>query len=151
MARRLPQVFLHEREEHGVLPLAVPQIRLAPHAFADVAGPFGVRDRPLVEAVDLQLDAMEAELEQEMTLEEPRRRLAEAAAAEARRHGEAAGLGDPAPLVHAVEADHPRTLAVHVDDEPPERVRLALRALDLGEHVVARLRDAAAEERPRLL
>src|SRR5438067_6206586 len=105
MRRRLAQVLLHEREEHGVMPLAVPQVRLPLDALADVAHAPGVRDRALVERVDLELDTMEAEIDEQMTLEEPRRFVADAAAAKARLERETSGLGDPAPLVDAVEAD----------------------------------------------
>src|SRR5215213_8189546 len=49
------EILLHEPVEHAVHPLAVPPERLAPNAIADKARALGVRDRALVEAVDLEL------------------------------------------------------------------------------------------------
>src|SRR5512141_3017234 len=50
---RILELLAPQREEHCVLPLAVSQIRLALHAFPHVTGALRLRDRTLVEAVDL--------------------------------------------------------------------------------------------------
>ena len=52
--------------------------------------------RPLVEAVDLELDPVEAALVDQVALEEPRRVVGEPAAAEGGMDGEAADVDDPA-------------------------------------------------------
>ena len=145
------QLFLQQREEHGVLPLAALQVRAPLHALADIAAALGMRERALVEAVDLQLDAMEAEIDEQMPLEEPRRVDADATSAKARVDREAAGLDDSVALVDAVECDAAGGLSVDLDHEPAERVGLALGALDLGDDVLARLARASTEKRPRLL
>src|SRR6266536_1353150 len=97
---RVLEILAQQREQHGVLPLARAQVRLALRALADEAGPLRVRDRS---------------------------------------------------LVRDVEPDRPRTLAVDLDHEPAVQLRLALGALDLGEHVLDRRRSAAAEIGPHLL
>src|SRR4051794_22085072 len=88
--RLLVQLVLEQREQHGVHPFAVSQVRAPLHALAHVADTFGVCDRALVEAVDLQLDAVEIEVAQDVALERPRERVTEAATAKARVDGEAA-------------------------------------------------------------
>ena len=67
--RRQAEILADEPEQDAVGPLAVAPVRLALHPFADEADPLGVGDRALVEAVDLQLQPVEAELEQEVALE----------------------------------------------------------------------------------
>ena len=58
-----------------------------------------MRERPLVEAVDLQLDAMKVEVDEQVALERARGFDADPAAAEARVNREASGLDDPVALV----------------------------------------------------
>ena len=70
-----------------------------------------MRDRPFVEAVDLQLDPVEVELDEEVALEQPRDLVADPASAVARVDDEASRFGDPVRLVRTVEADAPGTLA----------------------------------------
>src|SRR4051794_17163615 len=93
--RLLVQLVLEQREQHGVHPLAVLQVRAPLDALAHVADALGVRDRTLVEAVDLQLDAVEVEVAQDVAPERARELVAEAATAKARVDGEAACLHDP--------------------------------------------------------
>src|SRR5581483_3542726 len=76
---------------------------------------------------------------------------ADAAAAEARVDREAPGLGDAMWLADPLERDAAGRLAVRLDHEPAVRLGLALRSLDVGERVLARVGGAIAEERPRLL
>src|SRR2546428_4353025 len=138
MRRRLlvRKVLLQQREEHGVLPLAGLQVRLALQPLAHEPRALGVRDRALVEAVDLELDPVESKVDEQVTLEAARHLVAEPPPAEARMDREASGLGDPAALVASVEPDAARSLTVDLDHEPAERVGLALGALDLGEHLL---------------
>jgi hypothetical protein len=63
MRRRL-QILLDQAEEHRVDPLAVLEVRAPLDALAHVTGVLGVRDRAFVEALELNLDAVEAELAQ---------------------------------------------------------------------------------------
>jgi hypothetical protein len=46
-------------------------------------------------------------------------------------HGEPAEIGDPAASVRDLEAQRSRPLAVHLDHEAAELLRLGLRPLDL--------------------
>ena len=77
------EVLLDEAEQHAVDPLAVPPVRLAADALAHPPRPLGVAQRALVEAVDLHLDPVEAELAKQVALERPRRVDADAPPAEA--------------------------------------------------------------------
>ena len=61
--------------------------------------------------------------------------------------GEAAEVRDPAADVRALEAHRPGALAVDLDQEDAERVRVGLRARDLREDLVATLRSHGGEER----
>src|SRR6185436_20757769 len=74
---RLPvrDVFDDESVQHAVDPLVVAPVRLAAHTLVDEAGALRMPHGPLVEAVDLHLQAVEAELVQEVALELPRRRV----------------------------------------------------------------------------
>ena len=90
---------------------------------------------------------MEAEVVEQMALEEPRGRVGDLAAAEVRMHGEAAEVRDPAADVAALEAHRPGPLAVDLDDEDAERVGLGVRAVDLGEELLESLRAHRGEER----
>src|SRR5439155_20615418 len=109
------QLFLQQREEHGVLPFAVLQVRPSLHALAHVAAGVGMRERTLVEAVDLQLDAVEVEVDEQVALERTCALDADPASAEARMDGEATRLGDAVALVDAVERDTAGALAVRLD------------------------------------
>src|SRR5690349_12589997 len=148
MPWRLVEVLLRERVEHRVDPLAVLQVRTTLHALAHVAGALGMRDRALVEGVDLQLDAMEAQLAQQEALEQLRRLDADPPLAESGMHGEAAGGRDPVLLAHPLEGDAAGALAVDLDHEPPE---LLGRTREVGECGAARVGHAVAEEAPRVV
>src|SRR5437868_14810559 len=99
------QILTDETEQHCVLPGAVLEVRLPLHALAHVAAPLGLRDRALVEAVDLQLDAVQVEVDEQVTLEHARRLVGEAAAAVARMNREPSCLRDAMALVQQPEAD----------------------------------------------
>src|SRR5438045_2513209 len=64
------QIFADQSVHDSVRPLAVPPVRLSLRSLADPACALCVAVRTLVEAVDLHLQAVEAELEHEMPLEE---------------------------------------------------------------------------------
>src|SRR6266540_4581223 len=64
----LVEVFADQPEEDAVDPLSVAQVGPALYTFSHEADPLGVRDRPLVEAVDLELQAVVVEIEDEVAL-----------------------------------------------------------------------------------
>src|SRR5439155_22464778 len=76
-ARSEPEVLPDDPVQDSVGPAAVPAVGLPPHALADEARSLGVPNGALVEAVDLELQSMEAELEEQVALEEPRRLVRE--------------------------------------------------------------------------
>src|ERR671925_2098821 len=106
VARSL-EVLANQREEHAVDPLAMPPVRLALHSLADEAGALGVTNRPVVEAVALELEAVEAEIEQQVALEEPGRVVGEPAAAEVAVDRQPAEARNPASPVRERELHHP--------------------------------------------
>jgi hypothetical protein len=132
------QVFPQQGEQHRVLPLAELQVRLPLHPFPDVPAPLGVADRTRVEAVDLQLDPVEVEVEEQEALKGASGLHPHATAAKARLDREPARFGDPIALVDRAEGDAAGPLAVRFDDEPPEDGRLPPRALDVGRDVLPR-------------
>ena len=107
--------------------------------------------RALVEAVDLELEAVEVELLHEVALEEARRLVGDVAAAEVRVDREAAEVRDAASPVRALEAHRAGPFSVDLDDEDAECVRLRLRALDLRAHGVRVLRPDGGEKRLHVL
>ena len=66
---RLGEILLDDRVEHAVDPAVVVAIRLSLDALADVAGSLGMADCALVEAVDLQLEPVEAALADQVVLQ----------------------------------------------------------------------------------
>ncbi len=88
-------------------------------------------ERPLVEAVDLELHPMEAEVVDQVALEETRRLVRRSSSAKVGMDGEAAEIGNSAALVGAFEVHRPCAPAVHLDDEDAERIGLGLGALHL--------------------
>src|SRR5665213_2434547 len=112
---RILQLIAQQSEKHRVLPLPVLQIRLALDALAHVTGALRLRDRALVEAVDLQLDPVQVEVDEQMALELAHGLVADPAAAEARMDREPPRLRDPAALVDEAEADRACTLAAGLD------------------------------------
>ena len=90
---------------------------------------------------------MEPEVVEEVPLEEPRGRVGDLARRGSRdarrgRRGSRSGCGC-CPL----EPHRPGALAVDLDDEDAERLGLGLRALDLGDELLASLRAHRGEER----
>ena len=88
-------------------------------------------ERSLVEAVAGQLEAMEAEVEQEVALQQASGFVGDAAAPEVWMHRQHFELRDPVRLADLVVAHRAGAGAVDLDDEAPEAGGLALRALDL--------------------
>src|SRR5581483_10345770 len=128
---RLRQILREQRVEDRVDPLAFPEIGAPLPPLPHVADPVGVGAGALVEGVDLELEPVEAELVEQEALELPRRVVRDPPAAEARVDGEALDPRDPVPLVRDVKAERARRLAVDLDHEAAERLRLGERPLDL--------------------
>jgi hypothetical protein len=76
------EVLGDDGEQHAVDPAVPMPVRLALDALADEAGALGVPERALVEAVDLELQPVEAPLPDELVLEQPGGVVGEAAAPE---------------------------------------------------------------------
>jgi hypothetical protein len=130
-------------------PTALPAVRLsaltlphAPHTLAEA-------HRPLVELVDLELEAVVAEVEEDVTLELTGRVVGDPAAAEVRVDGEPAEVCDPAAPVDLLELDHAGELPVLLDHEDAELGRLTQGALDPLERRLASFRPMAARKRER--
>ena len=150
-ARSEPEVLPDDPVQDSVGPAAVPAVGLPPHALADEARSLGVPNGALVEAVDLELQSMEAELEEQVALEEPRRLVREPLPPELRVDREPAELSDATAAVRGLELHRPRGLAVRLDHEQPVVGRLSLRALDLREDGVVIHRPQGGEVRLHLL
>src|SRR3954468_17203967 len=146
-ATLLREVLPQEREEHRVDPLAVPDVGLAFHAFPDEAGTLGVRQRTLVEGVDLELEPLVAEIEEHVPLELTCRFVGDATPSESRLDRQTFEPRDLRAAVCDLEAHRPRSLAVRLDHEPAEILRLGVGALDLAEQALAIESRTTAEER----
>jgi hypothetical protein len=90
---------------------------------------------------------VEAELSEEVPLEESRGFVSCPRTTEARMDREPAEIGDAAAGVCALEAHRPGTLAVDLDDEDSEGIRLGDGARDLRMELVVPLRTHRGEER----
>src|SRR5262249_51922797 len=145
--RRNVELVRDEPEENGVRPAAVPPVRTAAHAFADRACAFRVRNRALVEPVDLQLETVEAEVAHEMQLELTRGFVGEPATAKGRMDGEPFEMRYARTAIRELEPHRAGTLAVVLDHEPAEVVWLAPRALHVGLDGSTVLRGDRADER----
>src|SRR6185312_11986026 len=145
------QILSDQPVDHAVDPRAVPVVRLSAYAFADEARALRVPLGPLVEAVDLELQPVKAELVDQVLLEEARRLVGEPPAAEVGMHRQGAEVRDPAPRVRDLEAHQAGRLAVGLDHEAAELLRLGLRALDLLEQPVAVARPHDRHERVDVL
>src|SRR5262249_13581496 len=145
------EVFAEEREHHAVRPVAVTEVGLSLDALAHEAGTLGVSDRALVEAIDLQLEAMKAELDQQAMLEQPGRSVRDPPAARGRVHRQPFQARDLRSRVHGLESEPTGALAVDFDHETTELARLRHGAFDLGAKRIAIECSAAAEERLDLL
>ena len=141
------EILGDEPVQDAVDPLVVAPVGLAANTLAREAGALGVAHRALIEGVDLELDAMEAQLVQKMALELPRGLVRDPPAPEVGVDREPAQVCDPAAPVRPLEAHRPCAFAAHLDDEHPERVRLRGRPLDLAQDRFAILRPHRGEER----
>src|SRR4029078_4239535 len=90
------EVLAHETEQHPVCPLPVPSVRPALDALAEEPDPPRVSYRTLVEAVDLELEAVEAEVEQQVARQHPGGILGPPPAAAGRAESAAPALGERA-------------------------------------------------------
>src|SRR2546429_1523503 len=90
------EILAHQAVDHTVDPFVVAPVRLAAHAFAKEARTLGMLLRALVEAVDLELEPVEAEVEEQVALKELRRFIRQPAAAEVGVHRERAEVRNPA-------------------------------------------------------
>src|ERR1041384_1563274 len=89
-------------------------------------------DRALVDAVAGELEAVIAELVEEVALQEARCVVRDPPAAKRRMHGEATEVGDAMQLAPLLEAHDAGPLAVDLDHETSKSVRLGQRAFHLG-------------------
>ena len=121
----LVQVLAHQPEEHPVHPVAVPPVRAPASSLADEPGALRVRDRPLVERVDLELETVVAEIAEQVALEHARRVVREPAAPEGRMDREPAERRHATAPVLDFEAHRPRPHPVDLDHEAPEPLRLS--------------------------
>src|SRR4249919_1488503 len=133
--------------QDAVDPLVVAPVRPSAHALAREAGAFGVAHGALVEPVDLHLHAVIAEVVEEVALEESRGSVGHLRATEVGVDRKTAEVCDPASSVPPFEAHRPGALAVRLDDEDAEGIRLAVGAGDLGEDLLASLRAHGREVR----
>src|SRR5581483_138242 len=136
-----------DREQHRVLPLTVPEIRLPLDALAHEPGALGMCDRPHVEPVAGELDPVVPELVDEVPLREPRRAVCKAASPERRVDRERLEVHDAMAFAHLRVPVRAGALAAVQDQHPAEALRLADGAIDLGGDPLAVARTAAAEER----
>src|SRR5215210_3905896 len=94
-------------------------------------------DRALVEAVALELEPVEVEIDEQVALEEPRRLVRQPPSAEVGMDREAAEVRDPASAVRQGELHHPRLRPAlglrHLDDEEAELARFGGGGADLLE------------------
>src|SRR5437868_9701314 len=93
------EILPEQPVEDAVDPVAVPLVGASPDAFTDEADPLRVAHRPLVEAVDLELQTVVVEVEEEVPVEHPRRLVRQAPPAEVRMHSEPVEMRDPAAAV----------------------------------------------------
>src|SRR6266498_615843 len=119
-ARFALEILAQEREHDRVGPVAVAQVRASLDALTYEPGALRVRDRALVERVALELEPMEAELEDQIPLEQPRGLVGDSPATETRVDGEPLDVGDPVVLAHLLVAHHPCPRAADPDDEAAE-------------------------------
>src|SRR4051794_4093745 len=147
MTETLRVSFVREqRELHCVLPLAVAHVGAPLDALPDEAHPLRVSDRRLVEAVTRELEAVEAKLVEEIPHEQARPRVRDAPAPKSRGDGERLQVDDAVHLAQLAIAERARALTVELGDQPAEPLRLALRALDVRDHLGVAPRALAAEE-----
>jgi len=104
-------------------------------AFPDEAGSLGMALCAFVEPVDLELKPVEAEVEEQVALEQSRRFVGEPPAAEIGMYRKIREVRDPRAAVRDLEAQRaggmPVSLPLDLDQEAAELIGLVLRALDL--------------------
>src|SRR6185312_1632166 len=145
-ATLLGEVLPQEREHDRVDPITVPDVGLALHALPHEARTLGVGQRPLVEGVDLELEAVVTEVQEHVPLELTCRFVGDAAPSKGRLDRETLEPRDLRAAVRDLEAHRPRSLAVGLDHEAAEVLRLGIGALDLAEQALAIERSTTAEE-----
>src|SRR5438270_2642099 len=104
------EILPEQPVEDAVDPVAVPPVRPPPDALANEADPLRVAHRPLVEAVDLELQAVVVEVEEEVPVEHPRRLVRQTPPPEVRVHREPVEVRDPAAAVRHLERHAPGEL-----------------------------------------
>jgi hypothetical protein len=133
-----------------VHPLSMRPVGPALDALAHEAGALDHRQRPLVEAVDPDLEPVIAKLTEEHSRQLANRRRAQLAAAEVGMNREPDEVSDAAAPVRPLEADRPRhsplLLERDLDQKPAEGFGLGQRALDLGEQLLSRVCPTCREE-----
>src|SRR6478672_1353967 len=140
-------VFGEQCELHGVLPVAMAHVRTPLHALADEADALRMADRRLVEAITRKLEAVKAELVDQIALQQPRTCIRDAPTTEGRSTCERLQVHDPMQLAQLAVAECACPLTVQLCDQPAEPLRLALRALDRFDQGVAVVRALPTEER----
>ena len=123
------EILLDDRVEHPVDPAVALAVRLSLDALADVAGSLGVALGALVEAVDLELDPVEAALADQVVLQEACGVVGEPAAAEVGMDRDAADVRDPAADVRPLPEHRAGAVAVQLDDEQAALLGIALELL----------------------
>src|SRR6476659_6669606 len=136
-ATLLREVLPQEREHDRVDPITMPEVGLALHAFPHEAGTLGVGQRPLVEGVDLELEPVVTEVQEHVPLELTCRFVGDAAPSKGRLDGETLEPRDLRAAVRDLEAHGPHSLAVRLDHEAAEVLRLGIGALDLAKQALA--------------
>src|SRR5262249_48694530 len=148
----LLEILADEAEENGVHPGAVAPVRLALDALAHEAGALGVADRPLVEPVALELEPVEAELEDQVPLQGTRRPVGEAAAAERGVDREPAEARDAVARARELEADRPGALpaapVLDLDHEATDGRRPDERPPEVARDAGPAARARGGQERP---
>ena len=133
----------------------VPQVGAPLHSLADETRPLRVGNRPLVEAVDLELEPVVVEIEDQVPLDQLRRRVSQPPAAEVRVNGKPLEERDAAPAVADLESERPRRAPLatffDLDQEAAELLRLRKRAVDLVQEISATAGRRSGEKRLDLL
>ena len=123
----------------------------AADSLPDEPDPLEVPQRALVEAVDLELDAVVVEVEDKMADEQPGGRVGEAAPAERGVEHDPVEVGDAAAAIGDLERQDSGAPVVHLDDEAAVVAGLQLRAAHLLEQLVGLARGDRRHERLHLV
>src|SRR6478609_8360896 len=117
------EVFGEQRELHCVLPVAVAHVCAPLHTLAHEPDALRVADRRLVEAVTRELEAVKAELVDQVALQQPRTRVRDAPSPKRRGNRQRLQVHDAMNLVHLAIAERARPLTVQLCDQPAETLR----------------------------